>query len=700
MKKIIPITDLRNTNEILKDCKESSEPIYITKNGYSELVIMSSSCFEELEKPKLAINKETRFNNKIVLEDQSNNLGLIKVTACNFNAKINHVNHNVNQIITELRKHYEAGSKIIVFPELAITSYSCGDMFLNSTLLNNVIDGIIKIEESTKDIDAFYTFGAPLVFEGKLYNTAVCMHKGKILGVVAKRYLPNYNEFYEKRHFNEWHKENSTIQIGKDIVPIGNKLLFQNTKFKEEIIGVEICEDMWVNIPQSCLLSQGGATIICNPSGSNETLNKEEERRALVTSTCSRSKVAYIYTSSSISESSADTIFSSHNIIAEPDGIIKESPLFDTNSITTELDLEKIVSLRRKVQFTQRDTMEIIPFSCEVSLPTLSRNYNKHPFYPKDDEESFRICQKANLMQAKGLVRRLEQIGAKDLVIGVSGGLDSTLALLAAAKAFDLMGISRKGIHAITLPCFGTSKRTKDNAVILSEKLGLDLITVNIKDSVTQHLKDIDVSLEDRSTTFENAQARERTQVLMDYSNKVNGIVLGTGDLSEIALGWSTYNGDHMSMYNVNCSIPKTLVREMTYQLSKEFTEVKDVLLDILNTPVSPELLPPKDGKIAQITEDVVGPYELHDFFLYHYIYKQSSLEKVFYIAKETFKNDYDEETIKKWLSAFVKRFFNNQFKRSCSPDGPKITEVSLSPRGDFRLPSDTSGYDFLNNIK
>lgn len=699
MKQIIPITDLRDTNEILTACKNSKEPIYVTKNGYCQLVIMSLENYEKNFSSQYNFLEEKPINIPLI-EEQDQPLGFIKVCALNIDGKINDVTYNSQEIIKMIKKAYQEGNKIIVLPELVLTSYSCGDMFLSTSLNQKAIEGILKISSETKEIDAFYTFGAPIMKNNVLYNCAICMHQGKILAVVPKKNIPNYNEFYEKRYFKGYDEDNSTVQIGNYIYPFGNKIIFKNSRYLNQAIGVEICEDMWVNIPQSALLSQNGATIICNLSSSNETLDKSETRLNLIESTTSRSKVGYIYSSSSLSESSSDVIFSGHNIIYEPGYLLKESSLFDSSMISSEIDIDKIISLRRKQQFKSQENYKIIYFSSSLDKPSLTRRYNKYPFIPSNQQEACQNSLKAHLMQAKALIRRLKQINCKDVVIGVSGGLDSTLALLACVKAFDLMNLQRKNIHAITMPCFGTTNRTKDNATKMCENLGVDLICVDITKSVKQHLKDIKVSLSDRSTTFENAQARERTQILMDYSNKLNAIVIGTGDLSEIALGWSTYNGDHMSMYNLNCSIPKTLVKKMTFDLANEYLEIKDILLDILDTPISPELLPPSKNEISQITEDKIGPYQLHDFFLYHLIYMNMSVDKLLYISLETFKDDYSEDVIKKWLNNFIKRFFNNQFKRSCSPDGPKITQVSLSPRGDFRLPSDISGYDFLNQIK
>ena len=698
MSKIIPIKDLRNTNEISKLCKETDGPIFITKNGYSDLVIMSNEYYNKINPTYIESNNY--FSSSFTFENQDSCLGYIKVASINFQVKINHITHNANQIIAKSKEAYKQGAKVLVFPELAISGYSCGDMFLSNSLLKNVDDGIKTIANETSDIDAFITFGAPLIHNTTLYNTAVCMHKGKILGVIAKSYIPNYDEFYEKRYFSHFNDQTNEIYVAGQKVAFGNNILFQNTRYKDLIIGVEICEDMWINIPRSSILSDLGATIICNLSSSNETLNKNQMRLEIIKTNSYRSKVGYIYSSSSISESSADVIFSSHNIICEPDGIIKESDLFDESTIISEIDLDRILTLKRKQHYHKNTKGLTIPFSMNLDFPQITRTYSMLPFINRNSSLIIEESLKAHLMQAKSLIRRLKHINCENVVIGISGGLDSTIALLATVKAFDLMNISRKNIHAITLPCFGTTKRTKDNASLMCEKLKVNLVTIDIEEAVKKHLKDINVSMSDRSITFENAQARERTQVLMDYSNKVNGIVIGTGDLSEIALGWSTYNGDHMSMYNLNCSLPKTFLKAMIKPLSEIYSEIKDILLDILNTPISPELLPSLNDEIVQVTEDVIGPYELHDFYLYHFIYHHLDVIKVYEIAKQTFNKHYTNETIKKWFIQFIKRFFNNQFKRSCSPDGPKISEVSLSPRGDFRMPSDASGYDFINQLE
>lgn len=704
MNKIIPITDFRKTNEISSLCHKENEPVIVTKNGYSDLVVMSIEAYEKLEKKKITkeeVVKEKR--GKVSLLPQDDPLGFIKVAASNFDVSINNVQENVKQIIKNTLEAYKNDAKIIVFPELSLTGYSCGDMFYQDTLLRSVELSLETLCKELKNVDALVVVGAPLKKDGKLFNCGLAIHKGKILGVVPKLFVPNYKEFYEKRYFEVPLEGNSYITLNGKEYPFGTKLLFRNSYFTDEIVGIEICEDLWMGIAPSSHHALAGATIECNLSSSNETLHKEDIRRELVSMQARKNNIGYIYASSSYSESTQDVIYSSHNIIAEPDGIIKESELFESNTIYGEIDIDRI-NITKIMNNSQgdvnHDDFMIIPFSCHLKEVPLSRKYAKYPFIDEDKEKSKKTVYKALKMQGYSLARRLKHIHCKDVVIGLSGGLDSTIALIACVEAFDILKLDRKGIHAITLPCFGTSQRTKDNAYKLATYYGVDLKEINIGASVIQHLKDIDHDINDHSVTFENAQARERTQVLMDYSNKVGGIVIGTGDLSEIALGWSTYNGDHMSMYAVNCSFPKTFIQEMTRVIAENTPEIKDCLLDILGTPISPELIPPKEGEISQLTEDLVGPYELHDFFLYHFVYKNMSVRKIYKIAKETFKDEFKEETIKKWLITFIKRFFNNQFKRSCIPDGAKISEVGLSPRGDFRLPSDTSYQEFLLDLE
>ena len=679
MKKIIPIKDLRNTNEISKMCNETNEPIYVTKNGYSDLVIMSHSCYEEGL-------KETKTSNFISfnqeeIENQDEAFGFIKVSSCNIKGKINHVKDNVKNIISRIEELCKLNSKIIVFPELVLTSYSCEDMFLSSTLISNTYTGLQTILEATKEVDSFIVISSPLLKDNCLYNCAIAIFKGEILGVVPKKITSSK----EARYFSSYEGNIDYINIFNKQIPFGNKLLFINKRYISQKISIGFSKE---NLDYN-------ANIFCKLNAEEEVENSSEIRKMLETSTSIENKLAVILSSSSYDESSSEIVYSGYNLIVEPDGVLKESNLFNSSSITSDIDLERIEILRRNTK--KKNNSNAIYFSSEISFTSLDRKYEPFPFINK--ENPLNQSRKILLTQTKALVRRLRQISCNNVVLGISGGLDSTIALLVCVKAFDLMNVDRKQIHAITLPCFGTTSRTKDNATTLCEKLGVSLTTVNIKEAVTTHLRDIDVSLLDRSVTFENAQARERTQVLMDYSNKVNGIVIGTGDLSEIALGWSTYNGDHMSMYNVNCSLPKTLIRSMTQYLSDDFIEVKAILLDILDTPVSPELLPPEEGKISQITEDKIGPYELHDFYLYHFIYHNLDVVKVYKIACDTFEVKYTKEIIKDWFIHFIKRFFNNQFKRSCCPDGPKVTKVSLSPRSSFFLPSDASGYDFVNKL-
>lgn len=694
MKKIIPITDLRKTNDISELCHQSSSPIHITKNGYSDLVIMSEKVYAQkvekngVDEPNVDIED---------FEEKDDPEGYIKVSAVSLHGKIGQVDENAEEIIHQVRDAFFAGSKIIVFPELSLTSYTCGDLFQSDTLLKKTENAIAHIGKKTEDIDAFYAFGAPMIYENKLYNCAICMHKGKILGVVAKTYIPEYNEFYEKRYFHGFDGETSSIRINGKNYPFGNNLLFINKRYPSEAIGVEICEDLWVNQPRASVLSDLGATIICNLSASNETLYKDAIRKNLVEVTSMRSIVGYIYCSSSASESGTDALFSGHSIICEPDGLLIESELFSEKTITSEIDVDRILIARRVGGYQKgRESKKVVPFECVLTTPVLTRKYDRFPFF--DTEKP--LFSKANQMQACALIHRLNRIRCTDAVIGVSGGLDSTVALLACVRAFDEMKLSRKHIHAITMPCFGTTKRTKDNATKMCEKLGVSLISIDIRDAVMQHFKDLHIDPNERGVAYENAQARERTQILMDYANQIGGIVVGTGDLSEIALGWSTYNGDHMSMYNVNCSLSKTMIRQMVKEAAETYPEIADDLLDIWSTPVSPELLPPdQKGEIAQITEDVIGPYDLNDFFLYHFVYHHLSVKKVYHLASIVFANDYSKETIKKWLSRFLTRFFTHQFKRSCSPDGPKISEVSLSPRSDLRLPSDISAEEFLREL-
>ncbi|MBP3311395.1 MAG: NAD(+) synthase, partial [Butyricicoccus sp.] len=535
--------------------------------------------------------------------------------------------------------------------------------------------------------------GLPFRFGGALYNVAAVMCRGKLLGLVPKQHIPNYSEFYEARHFTSGKGlKPMTVTICGQETLFGDGLLFRCADMPDFVLGCEICEDLWVSTPPSTFLCEAGATVIANPSASDETIGKASYRRELVRSHSARLLCGYIYADAGMGESTQDLIFSGHDLIAENGGLLAESKRFSTGIVYSELDLARLMHERRRM-----NTFEARPGACtEVvfDLPVrdtaLTRPFAQTPFVPADRGDLEARCEEILSMQATGLATRMQHARCKTAVIGLSGGLDSTLALVVIVHAFDMLGIDRKGIHAVTMPCFGTTSRTKSNAMRLAEAYGATLHTIDIKASVNQHFEDIGHSWDDHTVTFENSQARTRTLVLMDLANKLGGLVIGTGDLSELALGWATYNGDHMSMYGVNGSIPKTLVRYLTaYEAAHSPEDLKNILLDVLNTPVSPELLPPKDGEISQKTEELVGPYELHDFYLYYMVRFGYSPRKIFRIARIAFDGVYDDETIKKWLVTFVRRFFIQQFKRSCLPDGPKVGSVTLSPRGDWRMPSD-----------
>ncbi len=619
--------------------------------------------------------------------------GFLKVAAATPKVRVADPDYNASRIISMAEEAAENGAALIVFPELCITAYTCGDLFLQDTLLSGAEKALSRILKASSYHSVMMVVGVPFRFKGALYNTAAFVHKGKLLGLVPKINIPNYSEFYEARHFTS----------GKDIKPInvsfcgeqtvfGENLLFKCVNFPELVIGCEICEDLWVTCPPSLTLASGGATVIVNPSASDETIGKAEYRKQLISSHSARLLCSYIYADAGMGESTQDLIFSGHDFIAENGVILAESKRFNTGIIYSELDLSRLMHERRRMNTFNNELNNCTEI--EFELPSrdtrLTRTFSQTPFVPKNRDELDSRCEEIITMQATGLATRMQHTRCKTAVIGLSGGLDSTLALIVTVHAFDMLGIDRKGIHAVTMPCFGTTTRTKSNALRLAECYGATLHTVDIKASVNQHFEDIGHSWDNHDVTFENAQARTRTLVLMDLANKMGGMVIGTGDLSELALGWATYNGDHMSMYGVNASIPKTLVRYLTaYEASKVEGELKKTLQDVLDTPVSPELLPPKDGEISQKTEELVGPYELHDFFLYYMVRLGFRPRKIFRIARHAFDGIYDDETIKKWLVTFIRRFFMQQFKRSCLPDGPKVGSVTLSPRGDWRMPSD-----------
>ncbi|NRT77300.1 NAD(+) synthase [Clostridium beijerinckii] len=632
-------------------------------------------------------------------------MDFIKVAAACPKTRVADVDYNVKNILQCIDDAVKNESKFIVFPELCLTAYTCGDLFLQEYLLNKALDGIFEILESTKDYDTLIAVGVPLLCESTLYNCAFLLFKGNVLGIVPKSYLPNYSEFYEKRWFTEGlsvEDERVDLPFQKD-VPFGVNLIFSSSIAN---FGVEICEDLWVTIPPSSYLSLMGAHIIGNLSASNELVSKMDYRKSLISNQSARSICSYIYSSAGVHESTTDVLFSGHLLISENGSLLKENDRFQRENevIYSIVDVFKLKSERMK-NLSFRDSSKFInknpntikfEFS-DVSISTFDRFVDKHPFVPSYEKEREVRCKEIFNIQAAGLAKRLEHTGSRKAVVGISGGLDSTLALLVIVKTFELLGIDKKNIVTITMPGFGTTDRTYNNAINLCKELGTDLREINIVKASLQHFEDIGHDKDIHDVTYENVQARERTQILMDLANKERGLLIGTGDLSELALGWCTYNGDHMSMYSVNPSIPKTLVRYLVqYVAQHESTEVvRDILMDILDTPVSPELLP-KDanGEIAQKTEDIVGPYELHDFFLYHFIKHGSTKERIFFLARAAFKDDYSDEEIQKWLDKFIFRFFTQQFKRSALPDGPKVGSISLSPRGDWRMPSDAKPWE------
>lgn len=630
--------------------------------------------------------------------------GFIKVAAVTPKIEVANVTKNkeiISNIFEELEKEFV---QLAVFPELVLTGYTCNDLFLQDLLLDKVEAELLDLAKFTKSSNCISVIGAPLRFNGKLYNCGVVIGNGTILGVVPKINIPNYSEFYELRHFESGRDIYSeTISIGNSKVPFGRDLLFQSEDVKEFIFGVEICEDLWVANPPSIDLTRAGALIIANLSASDEVIGKADYRRSLVLSQSGRLCSGYIYASAGDGESTQDLVFAGHNMIAENGSMLKETELFNNNVIISEVDVKKLAYERRKQNTFETDVVSanIITFKSGVKETILTREFSRFPFVPQNELDRNKRCKLILSMQANGLKKRIEHIHAKKIVVGLSGGLDSALALLVMVTAMDMLSRDRKDIIAVTLPCFGTTKRTKSNAQVLAESLNVDFRDVCIKDAVLQHFKDIGQDENKLDVTYENSQARERTQVLMDIANKEGGIVIGTGDLSELALGWATYNGDHMSMYGVNASIPKTLVRYLVkyYADNSNDKKIHDTLIDILDTPVSPELLPAKDGEIAQKTEDLVGPYELHDFYLYYAIRWGFSPSKVYRLAKVAFNEVYSREVILKWLRNFYSRFFAQQFKRSCIPDGPKVGTVTLSPRGDWRMPSDAVNKIWMEEV-
>lgn len=649
--------------------------------------------------------------------------GFIKVAACTPEIQVADVDFNVDKIISQLEKCREEGVKVAVFPELCITGYTCQDLFFQNALLDKAMEGVVKIAKTTADSDMLVAVGVPVRANGKLYNCAAVIQDGEVRAFVPKTHLPNYNEFYEARHFAPYRGECAAIDLREygqlEFIPPMEQTVFVCEEIPELVVGFELCEDLWVADPVSNYLAKAGATLICNLSASDEVIGKDSYRRQLVSNQSARLVAGYIYCSAGDGESTQDMVFSGHNIIAENGSILAESRLFENGITISEIDFKKLAFERRKIStypasaewdysskdsgFLDKDNISRERFSLEMGETALTRKFAKTPFIPSNQAERNERCHLILQMQSHGLMKRIAHTHSKTVVIGISGGLDSTLALLVCVMAMDLLKRPHTDIVAVTMPCFGTTKRTRSNAEILCDALGVTFREVDISKAVLQHFEDIGHDYNDHSVVFENGQARERIKVLMNIANQVSGMVVGTGDLSELALGWATYNGDHMSMYGVNASIPKTLVRHIVQYYGDTCTSdtLRNVLYDILDTPVSPELLPTDESgtEMTQKTEDLVGPYELHDFFLYYGIRWGFEPSKVKRLAKYAFEGDYPDEVIDKWLKTFYRRFFSQQFKRSCLPDGAKIGSVTLSPRGDWRMPSDAVAKLWLEDI-
>ncbi len=620
--------------------------------------------------------------------------GFIKVAAATPRIKVGDVRYNADKVYDCVKTAAGQGAKIIVLPELCLTAYTCGDLFLQDRLIKNSIDAVFDIAARAAELDILIAAGTPLPIDGSLYNCAAVIKGGEVLGFVTKSSIPNYSEFYEARHFAALDR-NTTVNINGREYPAGPKLMFCAQNIPDLKIGVEICEDLWVTAPPSSGHVLNGASVILNLSASDEVISKADYRRGIVSNQSAKGVCAYVYADAGDGESTTDMVFAGHNMIYENGTKLCESELFKNGIIYADIDINRIALDRRRMstfRCLHDDEYKRIYFTLKQEETKLERRFDPRPFVPDDKSRLRERCELIFTMQAQGLRKRLEHIGAKSAAIGISGGLDSTLALLVTVRAFELLDLPKNGINAITMPCFGTTERTHNNAKKLIEGVGANFVEIPISEAVTVHMRDIGADINNHNTTYENAQARERTQVLMDYAGETGGIVVGTGDLSELALGWATYNGDHMSMYGVNASIPKTLVRYLVdYVAQSSEPELKATLLDILDTPVSPELLPPEDGTISQVTEDLVGPYELHDFFLYNFLRFGFEKSKIFRMARSAFDGRFSEFEISKWIDVFYKRFYANQFKRSCIPDGPKVGTVTLSPRGDWRMPSDST---------
>lgn len=629
--------------------------------------------------------------------------GYIRVAAGSFETSIANVKNNSENICNLINEAYHNDARVLVLPELCLTGYTCEDLFNQDRLLNEAKQQLQTIITATNNKDLITIVGLPYQHLNSLYNVAAVIHQGALLALVPKTHIPNYQEFYEARRFEQAPKENTLTNFNGQKIPFGTHYVFASTTNSDFKFGVEICEDLWLPDAPSTKLALNGANLILNPSASNEITTKSDYRRLLVSSQSARLVCGYVYCNAGNGESTTDVVFSGHHIISENGTMIKESRGFDSELIYGDLDLKKLSSERRKMTtFKSYHNYETIYFdSTNIDLNT-TYYYDPHPFVPSNRDLRAKRCKEVFDIQTRGLMQRLKATGIKKVVIGISGGLDSTLALLVCTMAFKKLNYDTKDIIAITMPCFGTTSRTKNNALGLMEELAVTSIEVDITESVRIQFRDIEQDENIHDVTYENVQARTRTEILMNKANQVGGLVIGTGDLSEVALGWSTYNGDHMSMYAVNVSVPKTLVRYLVDYIASLYhgEKLETILKDILNTPVSPELLPQENDQIVQKTEDIVGPYELHDFFIYHMVRFGDEPRKLYRKTKLAFKDKYDKKTIKKWLTKFYWRFFSQQFKRSCIPDGPKVGSVSLSPRGDWRMPSDANVSNWIDEIE
>ena len=631
--------------------------------------------------------------------------GFLKVACATPNIRVADCTYNVNELISIAKEANDQRVKVLVFPELCITSYSCADMFFSNVLLDSSHKALAHYIEQTKEYDMLSIVGLPMFYENKIYNCAAVVKGGELLGVVAKSNLPTYGEFYEGRYFVPCPDENIDYSFNGKTVPFGRNILFSCSTMPLLKIGVEICEDIWVNTPPSNMLSLAGATVLANLSASNEVVAKDEYRRILVSSQSAKTVSAYIYANCGEGESTTDMVCSGHSIIAENGSIVSERVPFDYSIgkfITAEVDLQKLSLERRRrntVATNIHKNIVNVPFDFNIEETNISRYIDPHPFVPTNKDELKKSIETVRSIQTYGLKQRMAASNTQKCIIGVSGGLDSTLALLSTVHAFKVMEKDIHNIIAVTMPCFATSERTKNNAVSLAKLLGVELREIDIRDALALHLNSIGHSLDVHDTVYENAQARERSQILMDIANAENGLVIGTGDLSELALGFTTYGGDLTSMYALNAGVPKTLISHILEFYAEENKAISDVIADIISTPISPELIPADNGEITQITEDIVGPYELHDFYLYNMLTHHYSPEKLFRVAQIAFKGKYDDKTLITCLRTFIKRFFNQQFKRSSMPDGPKVFGIGLSPRGDLKMPSDASSEEWLRSI-